>query len=413
MKISLLIIGDEVLLGQVTDTNASQIAKLLYYEGMKIHKKWTVADQEDEIIVGLQEASQQSDVIIMTGGLGPTKDDITKKALAKFMNQELVLNEKNKQHLISMLEKRNIPLTELHLPQCYLPANAEVLDNQMGTAMGMWMNYQGKNYISTPGVPYEMEFILKNSVIPRLKLIPATEKIIHSTTQTAGIGETEIASIIEPRLGNLPKHISLAYLPSVGQVKIRLTGTHPDLSKTTSEIEYYQSIIDTSLQDRIIGHGKTSIEEVIGNCLRKNKKTVSTAESCTGGLLAHKITSVPGASDYYLGSLIAYHNKMKKQMLGVSDEILQNQGAVSEECVRSMVKGACSFFSTDYAIATSGIAGPAGGTAEKPVGTVWIACGTAYQQISRKFLFTRDRAGNIEASSIYALIEFWKYLKTQ
>lgn len=413
MKISLLIIGDEVLLGQVTDTNSSQIAQMLYMEGLQIHKKWTVADQEEQIMLGLEEASGQSDIIIMTGGLGPTKDDITKKALAKYMNQDLVLNETNKQHLISMLGKRNIPLTELHLPQCYLPANAEVLDNQMGTAMGMWMNYQGKIYISTPGVPYEMEYIMRHGVIPRFKTMDLNQKLVHRTILTAGIGETEIASIIEPRLGPLPDHISLAYLPSIAQVRIRLTGKHSDLQKTTQEVEYYQSIITESLNERIFGYGKTSLEEVIGQKLRNHKKTLSTVESCSGGLLAHKITSIAGASDYFQGSLIAYHNEIKHKQLGVPEDILKTQGAVSEECVRAMVIGACTLFSTDYAIATSGIAGPTGGTALKPVGTVWIACGNKDQQISRKFQFTRDRTGNIEATAILALIEFWKYLISQ
>ena len=411
MKISLVIIGDEVLLGQVIDTNSSTIAKILYQEGLEIFKKWTVADLESEIITALIEATQQSDIILMTGGLGPTKDDITKKTLAKFMHQELIFNEENKAHLIGMLNKRNIPVTELHMAQCYLPANAEVLDNQMGTAMGMWMECNQKIYISMPGVPYEMEFIMLNGVLPKISTMQKAVQVFHKTIHTVGMGETEIAAIIEPKLGTLPSYISLAYLPSQGQVKLRLTGKHEDKNFIQQKIAEYRKIIDDSLKENIIGYDQTSLEEEIGKLLRAQNKSLSTAESCTGGYLAHKITSVEGSSDYFKGSLVAYQNEIKQKQLKVPEEILNTQGAVSEECVRAMVKGASNLFNSDYAIATSGIAGPGGGTEEKPVGTIWIAYGTIDKIKARKFLFSRDRLRNVEAATTFAMIEFWKMIR--
>lgn len=411
MKISLIIIGDEVLLGQVVDTNSATIAKLLYKEGLEIFKKWTVADREDEILKALNEASDQSDFILMTGGLGPTKDDITKKTLAKFMNRELVFNEENKAHLTMMLNKRKIPVTELHMAQCYLPSHAELLDNQMGTALGMWMKHNNKIYISMPGVPYEMEYIMIHGVLPRMASFQNTIKIIHHTIHTVGMGETEIADIIEPKLMEWSAIVSLAYLPSQGQVKLRLTGKHEDVKFIEQQILECRKIIDTCLPENIIGYDDTSLEAELGILLRNQNKTLSTAESCTGGYIAHKITSIPGASDYFQGSLVAYQNAIKQNELKVPEEILNQYGAVSEECVREMVKGACQLFESDYAIATSGIAGPGGGTLEKPVGTVWIACGSKDAVKTKRFLFSRDRQRNIEAATTFALIEFWKMLR--
>jgi nicotinamide-nucleotide amidase len=411
MKISLLIIGDEVLLGQVIDTNSSTIAKLLYKEGLEINKKWTVADREEEILMGLSEASSQSDVILMTGGLGPTKDDITKKAIAKFLNRELVFSEANKSHLTMMLNKRNIPVTPLHMEQCYLPADAEVLDNQMGTALGMWIEHNEKIFICMPGVPYEMEYIMIHGALPRLKTMSSGLTVVHQTIHTVGMGETEIADIIEPKLSAYFSEISLAYLPSQGQVKLRLTGKHTDPDYIEARITECRKIIDNCLPAQIIGYGETSLENEIGKLLRQKNKSLSIAESCTGGYLAHKITSVAGSSDYFKGCIVAYQNEIKQNQLKVSEQILNQHGAVSEECVREMVKGALVLFNSDYAIATSGIAGPGGGTPEKPVGTVWLAYGDVNLIKTRKFLFSRDRQRNIEATATFALIEFWKFLK--
>lgn len=411
MKISLIIIGDEVLLGQVVDTNSATIAKLLYKEGLEIFKKWTVADREDEILKALNEASEQSDFILMTGGLGPTKDDITKKTLAKFMNQELVFSEENKTHLTTMLNKRKIPVTELHMAQCYLPAHAELLDNQMGTALGMWMKHNNKIYISMPGVPYEMEYIMIHGVLPRMASFQNKVKVVHQTIHTVGMGETEIAGIIEPKLMDFSANVSLAYLPSAGQVKLRLTVKHEDVQFIEQQILKCRQIIETCLHGNIIGYDETNLETELGNLLRKQNKTLCTAESCTGGYLSHKITSIAGASDYFKGCIVAYQNEIKQNELNVPEEILNKYGAVSEECVCEMVKGACHMFQSDYAIATSGIAGPGGGTPEKPVGTVWVAFGSKDVIKTKRFLFSRDRQRNIEATATFSLIELWKMLR--
>lgn len=413
MKISLIVIGDEILLGQVIDSNASSIAKLLYQEGLQVFKKWTVADQEDEIQRALAESTQQSDIILMTGGLGPTKDDITKKTLADFLKRPLVFNEIQNEHLEKILKSRGIEVTERQLHQCYIPERSLMLDNQMGTALGMWIEQEGKIYISMPGVPYEMEFIMQHAVIPKLRSFQSGKHMIHQTVYTVGMGETEIASRIEPLLSNMPDHISIAYLPSQGQVKVRLTTSGNDKEFLQVELNHFIKMIQTELETAIIGIGQTSLEREIGNLLRTGKKTLVTAESCTGGHLAHQISSVPGASDYFLGAVVAYQNHIKETLLNVAPEILETSGAVSEACVIAMVKGSCEKFNSDFAIATSGIAGPGGGTPEKPVGTVWIAYGTKDSIETKKFQFTRDRIRNIEASSTFALILFWKYLKKQ
>lgn len=411
MIISLLIIGDEVLLGQVVDTNSATIARILYDRGMSIAKKWTVADREEEIIRGLEEASRQSDLIITTGGLGPTKDDITKKALAKFMNVDLVFSEKNKNHLSEILSKRNIAVTDLHLEQCYLPANAEILDNQMGTALGLWMMNNGKIIISMPGVPYEMEYIMTHEVMKRLAAYTTVNNLTHQTINTVGMGETEIAAIIEPRMGSLPDSISLAYLPSPGQVKLRLTSLRSDILSAQNQLAHYKNIISECLPKNIIGYGDTSLEREIGNLLRLQKKCLCIAESCTGGYLAHRITSIAGASDYLKSGIVAYRNEVKQNLLNVSKETLDLHGAVSEECVREMARGAIQLFNSDYAIATSGVAGPGGEEHGNPVGTVWIAYGNKNLIKTKEFHFTRDRLRNIEAAAIYAMILFWKFLK--
>lgn len=413
MKISLIVIGDEILLGQVIDSNAATIAKLVYQEGLQIYKKWTVADKSDEIQLALIESSQQSDVILMTGGLGPTKDDITKKSLADFLMRPLVFNTVQKDHLEKILKPRGIPVTEMQLHQCYIPDQTVLLDNQMGTALGMWIEQQGKIYVSMPGVPYEMEFIMKHSVIPKLRNYQSGNRIIHQTVFTVGLGETEIASRIEPLLINMPEHISIAYLPSQGQVKIRLTASGSDEENMQQELDEYIGIIQTELEASVIGIGETSLERELGKLLKEHHKSLATAESCTGGYLAHRITSIPGSSDYFLGSVVAYQNRIKEALLNVSNEILEAQGAVSEACVIEMVKGCCRKFNSDFAIATSGIAGPGGGSPDKPVGTVWIAYGSKTQIETKKFQFTRDRIRNIEASASFAMILFWKFLKSK
>ncbi len=413
MRIALIVIGDEVLLGQVVDTNAAIIAKLLFEHGLQIEKKWTVADQAIEIHRALVESSEQADVILMTGGLGPTKDDITKKCLANFLKVPLIFNTQQEAHLEQILKPRGIPVTEMQRQQCYLPETAELLENKMGTALGMWIEHQNNIYISMPGVPYEMEYILAHGVLPQLHKLDRDFQLIHQTIHTVGLGETEIASRIEPRLEEMNSAFGLAYLPAQGQVKVRLTAKVPKGEDFQELMMAYVEIVCSELTDAVVGIGDTNLELEIGKILRSRNKKLVTAESCTGGFLAHRITSVPGSSDYFLGSVVAYQNRVKQELLSVSHELLETNGAVSEACVQAMVKGACNKFNADYAIATSGIAGPGGGTEDKPVGTVWIAYGNENHILTKRFQFSRDRQRNIEASATFALILFWNYLKNE
>lgn len=411
MKIALLIIGDEILLGQVVDTNAARIARFLFEAGLHIQTKLTVSDTEQDIVEGLQWLTERADVILMTGGLGPTRDDITKKALARFLNVPLIWSEKAHQHLKSLFEKRNRTLDEMQLGQCYIPEPAELLDNQLGTANGLWIQRDSRFYISMPGVPHEMDNIMENEVMPRFKKWPGIHNIKYRSLLTGGQGETQIANRIEPLIKEWAQELKLAYLPSLGQVRLRLS-----LYNAFSEIEdqkldrAYESICN-ELQDILIGEGKITLEERIGQILIRNKESVATAESCTGGLIAQKICSIPGASLYFKGSVVAYQYDIKEKLLSVQAQTLDTAGAVSEQCVIEMAEGVLQAMQSDYAIACSGIAGPGGGTPEKPVGTVWMACGKKNHIVTKKYVFPWDRTRNIEATSVYALLLFWDYLK--
>lgn len=413
MRISLLVIGDEILLGQVVDTNASAMAKILYESGLHIQSKLTVSDVEHEIIKGLEFLSADSDVVLMTGGLGPTKDDVTKKSLAKFLSRPLVFSEEARLHLERFLRKRNRDIDALQLSQCYIPEGSTLLNNDLGTAQGIWVRLSNTTYISMPGVPYEMESILKNEVMPLFSKFPRQQKILHKSLLTGGLGETQIAARIEPLLSDMPQQLKLAYLPSIGKVRLRLTLQQSENDIDVALLDRYFGIIYKELEDVAIAEGNLSIEEMIGQVLKEAGLTLSTAESCTGGLIARKICLIPGASDYYRGSVVAYQNELKENLLEVEADILERDGAVSEACVIGMVSGACKHLQSDFSIACSGIAGPTGGSEDKPVGTVWMACGRENDIITKKYVFPWDRRRNIEATSVYALLLFWQYLNSR
>ncbi|MDQ3141847.1 MAG: CinA family nicotinamide mononucleotide deamidase-related protein [Bacteroidota bacterium] len=407
MKASQITIGDEILIGQVIDSNSSRIASWITPLGIKILKKWTVADEAAEIRYALQQACEFSQLIFITGGLGPTRDDITKKSIADFMSVPIIFSEQNKEHLESMLLPRGMKVTEAHLYQCYIPVNAELLDNQMGTALGMWIPWRDKIIICMPGVPYEMEYIMMNEVIPRLEKLTLDKKIAHKTFHVAGMGETDIAAIIEPLVNGMPEHISIAYLPSLAQVKVRFTSNfHSDHEKSTitQELDHYIQIAATALGTAVFGWGDTNLEKELGKLLIKHHLNLSTAESCTGGTIAHKITSVPGSSQYYRGGIIPYAVDIKVRLLEVAEETINKYNVVSEETAIEMVKGACLKFESQIAIATTGIAGPDGGSEAIPVGTIYLAVGNMHRVKTRKIKMTRDRIRNIEAASILALI---------
>ncbi len=407
MKATLLTVGDELLIGQVIDSNAAWIAGQLYLLGIGVARKISVGDNLPDIIEAVERSFQDTDVILMTGGLGPTKDDVTKKALMQYFDCELVFSEETYERIRNIFEKRNIPLREAHRNQCFLPEKAELLFNRLGTAPGMWFESNGKILVSMPGVPYEMKYIMEHGVLPRLKDRSGTI-LLQKTIRTIGVGESSLADLVEPLLIESP--VKIAYLPSIGQVRLRLSIEGQSADGLQELLEEKVSLLERELGSIIFGYDETTIEEAIGQMLRQRKLSLITAESCTGGYLAHLITSVPGSSDYFTGSIVAYSNSIKTSILQVSPKTLERWGAVSKKTVEEMVRGALRSSEADLAIAVSGIAGPGGGSDDKPVGTIWIAVGDIDNIITKEYLFTKDRIINIKYTAIYALDLLRKFL---
>ncbi len=403
IKAEVVTIGDEILYGQITDTNTQWISSALDKIGIKIIRKSSVGDDYQEIIQILEESTQRADVVLITGGLGPTKDDITKKTLAEFTSDTLVRNEVALEHVTELFRKFGRELSDINRQQADIPSRSIYLHNAVGTAPGMWLNYQGTVIISMPGVPFEMKYLMEKEVIPRLRQEFQCPVILHKVIRTAGIGESWLAEKIADWEDQLPPHIKLAYLPNLGQVRLRLTGIGPDEDNLKADIEQEADKLLPLIREYIYGEGEDDLELTIAKLLLEQKATLSTAESCTGGYLAHSITANPGSSAYYLGSVISYSNQVKMDLLGVDENTLMNHGAVSEETVIQMAEGARNALKTTYALSTSGIAGPDGGTPEKPVGTIWIACAGPQGTVSRKIVSTKDRLTNIQYGSKVAL----------
>jgi nicotinamide-nucleotide amidase len=403
MKISIITIGDEILIGQTIDTNSAWMGKKLNAIGAQIHQIVSVGDDLPDIIQNLEKALQHSDVVLLTGGLGPTKDDVTKKALCEFFGVDLVFHQPTYDRILKLFEKWGRSTTEAHRLQCFMPGNAELLYNKMGTAPGMWFEKDGKVVVSMPGVPYEMKYLMETHVISKLKATFPGQPIVHRTIQTVGEGESRIAFRLEDIESALPAHIKLAFLPNLGKVRLRLTGKGPDQTALEHELDEKVKQIVDRIPELIFGFGEIKLEAAIGQMLKERQLKLATAESCTGGFLAHMITSVPGSSDYFQGSIIAYANAVKMNQLGVKADTLNQQGAVSEATVREMVTGALDLLQTDLAVATSGVAGPGGGSEEKPVGTVWMAVGNNNRIKTRLIRAGKDRIKNIEYSSVHAL----------
>ncbi len=403
MKAYLLTVGDEILIGQIVDTNSAWMAQQLNLVGATVVKKASVGDELSEIQDGIREGLAAADVVLMTGGLGPTKDDKTIEAIAGFFGVEVVFHEPTYDRIVRAFEKRGITVRESHRQQCYLPVNATILPNKMGTAPGTWYEHEGKVIVSMPGIPYEMEYLMDHEVIPRLKQRFKGKAIAHRTILTVGTGESEIAARIERFEDSLPANIKLAYLPNLGQVRLRLTGTGDDETSLQQLLDQKVEELEALIPEIIFGHEKEELEEVIGRMLREQGLTLGTAESCTGGYIAHRITSIPGSSDYFLGSAVTYTNELKMKLLGVKTETLEQYGAVSEHTVIEMAQGALPLLGVDIAIAASGIAGPGGGTPEKPVGLVWIAVGNKDKIVTKKIIAGKDRRKNIHYTAIVAL----------
>ena len=402
MKASIVTIGDEILIGQIIDTNSAWIGQQFNEIGIEVHEIISVKDTMEGIRIGIDQASAVSDVVLITGGLGPTKDDLTCEALAEYFGVELVFNDALWTHIQGLFSRRGRSTTDLHKQQCFLPANADILSNRMGTAPGMLIKSGTKSYISMPGVPYEMKAIMQDHVLPLLS--PKSNiNIVHKTIMTSGQGESMLSKQIEDIEQNLPAHIKLAFLPSLGKVRIRLTGRGQDEQSLQKDIDSFTTQITDRLSTYVYGFDDIPFEEALGKLCQEKGLTITTAESCTGGLVASKIVSIPGSSAYYSGSIVAYSYEMKEALLFVPHDILVEHGAVSEDVVKYMLAGVLKQTGADVGVAISGIAGPGGGTADKPVGTIWMACGNIKKQETKHILISKDRHMNIEYTSNVAL----------
>lgn len=403
IKTEIISIGDELLIGQVTNTNASWMASELNKSGIKVVRITTISDTGDDIKNAIADAEQRADVILTTGGLGPTKDDITKNVLAEYFNSEIIFHEPTYKHIVSLFSKRNYKVTEVNKHQALLPDSCIPLHNKNGTAPGMWFEKGSKVIVSMPGVPFEMKSLLVDEVIPRLQEKFNLNYIYHRTVMTTGIGESMLAEIISDWENSLPNHIKLAYLPQPGIVRLRLSSTGENEEKVINEINDYCDILALLIPDIIFGYDDIKLEEVIANQLKKKGYSLSTAESCTGGYIAQLVTSIAGSSDYFNGSIVSYANYVKVKQLKVSQKDIENSGAVSRVVVEQMAVGGQKNLKTDYCLATSGVAGPGGGTDEKPVGTVWIALATPSGVKSKLFHYGEHRGRNIRRSALSAL----------
>ncbi|HEY8658255.1 MAG TPA: CinA family nicotinamide mononucleotide deamidase-related protein [Hanamia sp.] len=407
---TIITIGDELLIGQVIDTNSAWMAQRLNQIGIDVKKRIAIGDSAEDMWHALDMESKEADVILLTGGLGPTSDDITKELLCKYFDGKMIVNDgalENVKYLFEKVYKK--PVSNVNLAQAEVPDVCEVIQNKRGSAPGMVFKKGGKIFISMPGVPYEMQGIM-NEVIPYLKEQFTLPVIIHKTILTAGIGESALAEMIADFEGNLPEEIKLAYLPNYGMVRLRLTTSGFDKIATQKVIDEQFHQLKEFVKKYMVTDEDETMQVVLGKLLLNNEKTISTAESCTGGAIASLITSVAGSSAYYEGSIVSYSYEVKETLLDVKNQTLNNYGAVSEETVVEMLKGLLNRMHTDYGIAVSGIMGPGGGTPDKPVGTVWIAVGNKEKYVAQKIHLRFERPKNIEVTSIMALNMMRKFI---
>jgi nicotinamide-nucleotide amidase len=407
--VEIITIGDEILIGQIVDTNSAFIGQQLNLNGLSVKQITSVSDNREHIIAALDEAMGRADIIIMTGGLGPTKDDITKKTLCEYFKTTMRFDEEAYEDVVNIFAQYGKEVTPLNRLQAEVPAICEVIRNKNGTAPGMWFNVDGKIFISLPGVPYEMKALVKDQVIPKLRSLFKLPSIVHKTVLTQGIGESTLSEFISDWEDSLASvNIKLAYLPSPGMVRLRLSTKGSDEKKLNETVNKKIEELKTLIPDYIYGYEvygeeRETLEMMVGKILKEKNKTISTAESCTGGYISHLITKVPGSSRYYIGSVISYAYEVKESELNVPHETILKHGAVSQPVVEQMAKAIRERYKTDYSISASGIAGPDGGTPDKPVGTVWIAVATPEKIISKKFLFGNHRERNIQKTADAAL----------
>ena len=403
MQAEIITIGDEILIGQVVDTNSAWMAKELNKIGIDVSRINSISDQKNDIINSIEESFKRVSLVLMTGGLGPTNDDITKKTLSDYFGMKLVQDDKLYLKIQERLSRYGIPMNHFNVEQALVPDQARIIDNNFGSAPCMWFERDGKVVISMPGVPFEMKGIMENGVLNALRTCYSTPAIVHRTIMTQGIGESLLAEMLEDWEGNLPKGMKLAYLPSPGQVRLRLSVTGENKEDLELAINKQVELLEKIIPENIFGFDDTPMEESVAKLLKEKGLTMGTAESCTGGYIAHLITSHSGSSEYFKGSIVSYCNEIKEKVLGVNVEDLNNFGAVSQQVVEQMAIGARMALKVDYALATSGIAGPDGGTEEKPVGTVWIAFASKSKVISHKLSLYKVRERNIRVAALKVL----------
>lgn len=413
MRAEIITIGDEILIGQIVDTNSAWMAQKLNLAGIKVKQISSVSDDRQHILEALNESKSRADLILITGGLGPTKDDITKKTLAEYFKTGYRLDQDALENVKRIFLKYKAPLLEINIKQAEVLDNCVTLLNLNGTAPGMWIEHEDKIFVSMPGVPFEMMYMMEEQVIPKIKQAFKLPIIHHHTILTAGIGESILAEKIESIEDSLPEHIKLAYLPKLGTVRVRLSGDGQNEEQLKKEISIYAKRIIDKIHEFVIAENDTPIEKVILDFMEAENLSLSVAESCTGGYISHQFTQHPGSSKVFLGGAVTYSNSLKISILGVSEITINNFGAVSEETVKEMSEGAKSAFHSDYSIAVSGIAGPDGGTIEKPVGTVWIAVTGKTKTITKTYNFGNKRTQNIERSATTALVLLYKLMKEE
>ncbi|MBP3332405.1 MAG: competence/damage-inducible protein A [Tidjanibacter sp.] len=411
MIAEIITIGDEILIGQIVDTNAVWISSQLNGIGVTVGRRVTVGDNGEEIMAALRDAQGRAQVIIVTGGLGPTKDDITKLTVARMFSCGLVRDERQHELNKGHLARRGIEFNELNAHQSDVPECCRVLHNHWGTAPGMWFDYDGGAMVFLPGVPYEMKNLMTNGVLPLLRERFTLRSVVHRTALTYGIAESVLAERIAEWEDALPSYLHLAYLPNPFHMKLRLSAYDVDAAEVRAEMEARFAELEKIIPGHIVGYDDDTLASVVARLLVERGCTLSVAESCTGGALSAGFTSMSGASDYFMGSVVSYSNDVKQRVLHVREESLMQYGAVSREVAEQMAEGVRALCGTDYALATTGIAGPTGGTAEKPVGTVWLAMATPHGVVSRKMSGGTLRTQNIERACANAIFMLYRELK--
>jgi len=403
MTAEIITIGDELLIGQVVDTNSAFIARELNKTGISVFQITSVSDSRHHILTALEEASRRAPLVILTGGLGPTKDDITKSVLAEYTDDQLIFHPETLRNIEAMMAARGIAMNSLNMKQAEVPSRCTVIPNSCGTAPGMWLEKDGVVYVSMPGVPFEMKTMMLDEVLPRLQQRFRTDNILHRTLLVTGFPESALALRIENWENKLPQNIKLAYLPGSGIIRLRLSSSGADMQYLIAQTEKEIEELRVILGNHIISENDETIEEIVARMLTERRQTVATAESCTGGNIACLLTSISGSSAYFKGSVVAYANDIKEKILQVKVSDLQQYGAVSEQVVTQMAVSVRKLMRVDYGIAASGIAGPTGGTEEKPVGTIWIAVASASQTVAKLLHLGNNRESNIQRTSTAAL----------